>query len=320
MMYFHSGLDIMLPNGTPMYAIESGYVKYIHYDLTGYAFIIIGDTPGTEPGNAWSYGHVNNFHHQEGDYVQRGEQIAEIFFKGLEHIHLGKIYSETGLWDSNSGYYHINPYPYFIYQDTEPPTIQAPLFYFKNNSDTFFAPDAPTVVYGAVDIVAGIRDGGEYAHYKSGLYGDRLCVAQLEYEIYSDRTGASYRKSFDFRKLIIKNLSSYNSSQVSTIFKAPWLLEDIAVTQDGSLTGDKFYSFYILTNCPIEGFEDAWRVNPDYSQLSWDTLALDGNGNRLFPNGLYRITVKAIDFAGNSSTVSDEVMVLNRKKKSKGRR
>ncbi len=47
-VYFHDGLDDVLPNGTKIYAVDSGYVKSIDNRIEYYKTIIIGNTPGSD--------------------------------------------------------------------------------------------------------------------------------------------------------------------------------------------------------------------------------------------------------------------------------
>ena len=309
-VYFHDALDIVLNNGTHIYAIEAGYVNYIKHNDAGFAAIVIGDAPGTQPGYGWSYAHVNNFQFAVGDYVKQGDHIANVFFKGIEHIHLSRVYSESGVWDSYSDLMNVYPDAYFIYTDTIPPIIKTPFFYFENQTDTIITPGEPTEVKGQVDIVVGIRDGGEHAHSKSNNYGDRLSVARIEYEITGSPAGTIYRKSHDFTKLEIGGWKDNTKERVYTIFKPNWLFHGVTNIADG-VNGDKVYSFYNISNCPPEGITEPGPVDISHGSLTWDTLEKDNDGNLYFPDGVYTITVTAYDFSGNSSFASDTVIVRN---------
>ena len=85
-LYFHDGLDIVLDNGTKIYSIVSGYVRYIHDGGEYYSSVIIEDEE--KPLFAWIYSHVYNFQIDTGEYVPQGNYIADINFQGLPHIHL----------------------------------------------------------------------------------------------------------------------------------------------------------------------------------------------------------------------------------------
>jgi hypothetical protein len=89
--YFHGGLDIVLDNGTPIYAMKDGWVKFLDY-LSG--TIAITDMPGDEPSYGWEYTHLGNFQVEVGDFVTAGTFIGEVDFpQGLAHIHLTKDFS-----------------------------------------------------------------------------------------------------------------------------------------------------------------------------------------------------------------------------------
>jgi hypothetical protein len=314
LVYFHDGLDIVLDNGTKIYAVESGYVKDIYNETSGYGYIVIGESEGDQPGNAWMYVHVTNFQFLVGDHVDQGDYIADIYFEGLEHMHFGKIFVEDNRWDDYYNWNCVHPDRYFIYKDMHPPIIKVPFYYFKNNSNRLFNNDTtgklPTL-QGDVDIVVGMRDPGEFAHSKENGFGDRLCVARIEYEIASETTLPVYKKSFDFTKMILNNGDAMGEERVFTVFKHYKLFNN----QIGYDFWNKTFSYYIITNAP-ETAETGELQKIDIAQgnLAWNTAELDESGNPRFPNGLYIITVIAYDALGNSSSASDIVLVGNKKK------
>lgn len=314
LVYFHDGLDIVLDNGTKLYAVESGHVKDIYYDTSGYGYIVIGDSEGDQPGNAWMYVHVTNFQFLVGDHVNQGDYIADIYFEGLDHVHFGKIFVEDGRWDDYYNWNSVHPDRYFIYEDTQPPVIKVPFYYFRNNSDRFFrngAAGKPPVVRGDVDIVVGMRDPGEFAHDKESGFGDRLCVARIEYEISGETTLPVYKKSFDFTKMILNNGGELGKERVFTLFKHYKLFHQ-QIDYD---FWDKTFSYYIITNAPeTAATDELQKIDIAYQNLSWNTAELDESGNPRFPDGLYIITVIAYDAVGNSSSASDAVLVGNKKK------
>ncbi len=310
LVYFHDGLDIMLDNGTRLYAVESGYVKEINYNFSGYGHIIIGETEGDQPGYGWMYAHVLNFQFKLGDHVNQGDYIADVYYEDGDHVHFGRLFVEEGRWDDYRNWNVIHPDKYFIYQDTQPPVIKTPFYYFRNNSDRLFENDTngtPTVVRRDVDIVVGIRDPGEFAHSKEDGFGDRLCVSRIEYEIAGETTPPVYKKSFDFTKMIIDNWGEGSKERVFTVFKHYILF--------GPAVSDKAFSYYIITNTPgTEETDESSKIDIAHGRLAWNTAERDEFGNFRFPDGLYVITVIAYDFMGNSSSASDTVMVENKKK------
>ena len=239
-----------------------------------------------------------------GDYVNKGEFIARVYFQGLAHVHLSRIFVEYDEWSNYHNWMYRHPDRYFIYEDTQPPVIKEPLYYFHNNSDSLFQGGTPTYVSGKVDIVAGMRDQGEFAHSKESGFGDRLCVAKIEYEITPESGTSVLKKSFDFTKIITKENPLTRKERVLTVFK------HYLIFHPGGLTsGNKTYCYYIITN--TDGTGDFGLIDPSAADFSWDTTETGNQGDPIFPNGMYTITITAYDFKGNSTSVSDVVMVEN---------
>ncbi|MCY4172280.1 MAG: M23 family metallopeptidase [Bacteroidetes bacterium] len=85
----HSGVDISVPNNSPVYATGAGFVELIDYDF-GYGNYIIIDHP--DAGYKTLYGHLNSAisNLKVGDEVLRGQQIALSGNTGLStapHVH-----------------------------------------------------------------------------------------------------------------------------------------------------------------------------------------------------------------------------------------
>ena len=85
----HSGVDISVPNDSPVYATGGGTVELIDYDA-GYGNYIVIDHPAA--GYKTLYGHLNSvsLHLKVGDDVVRGQQIALSGNTGLStapHVH-----------------------------------------------------------------------------------------------------------------------------------------------------------------------------------------------------------------------------------------
>lgn len=84
----HTGLDMAVPKGTPIYAAESGRVITARY-MSGYGNCVIID----HGGGLWTvYGHIMNggILVKEGQEVKRGEKIAQVGSTGDStgnHLH-----------------------------------------------------------------------------------------------------------------------------------------------------------------------------------------------------------------------------------------
>ncbi len=302
--YFHDGLDIVLPNGTPIFAISKGIVRAIIGNAPYYKSLVVEDLD--HPGMAWSYTHVYNFNVHVGEVVSQGKFLARVNFKGIDHIHLSRSRLRKG---GNWNFYEdiINTYPddFFDLKDNIPPIIKKPFHYFKNNSDDMFSSSTgiPTV-NGEVDIVVSMRDVTNYSRgsiHNSVRIGDRFAVKHIEYSILRDGKIIGSFKSFDFSKIDF-NYAENKWKQVFTVYKLRTLLED------EPLPYDKYFTHYIITNAreDLSGI-----IDPSDGQLAWDTQAQDQNGQPLYPNGVYTIRVTAYDTNENATTVEDQVQVRN---------
>ena len=302
-LYFHDGLDIVAPNGTRIYAVESGYVKSTWGDGEVWGCITIGNTPGNEPGIGWEYAHVGNFQFKKGDFVNQGDHIAEIYFEGVEHIHFSRIHVRDGDWAYKENREYLHPDKYFKYNDTMPPIIKKPFIYFQNNSNVHFIEGNPVCIRGDVDIVAAMKDVSECVYANDNEYIKRWCVTKIEYEIGSENIPPVLKKSFDFTKAVFDNWKSMKDERVLNIFK----FHEIHVLKE--LNSDKDFAFYNITNIKESGGFDL--DNNSYKDCAWNTAELDANNNPVFPNGEYVITVRAFDFMGNFSTEKDTVIIDN---------
>jgi murein DD-endopeptidase MepM/ murein hydrolase activator NlpD len=84
---FHDGIDIAARSGTPVLAAHSGVVVHADNQLSGYGKLLIVKAPS---GMATVYAHNRRFNVRKGDYVKKGQQIAEVGSTGRSsgpHLH-----------------------------------------------------------------------------------------------------------------------------------------------------------------------------------------------------------------------------------------
>jgi murein DD-endopeptidase MepM/ murein hydrolase activator NlpD len=85
--HHHDGIDISAPRGTPVYAAASGRVIHADASLSGYGKMVIlkhGDRYSTV------YAHNDRLFVEVGQFVERGERIAEVGKTGRAsspHLH-----------------------------------------------------------------------------------------------------------------------------------------------------------------------------------------------------------------------------------------
>lgn len=301
--YFHGGLDIVLDNGTPIYAMKDGWVR-----STASTTVTIADVEDAKAAFGWEYTHLGDIHVHVGQRVQRGTMIGRVDFRGLPHLHLTKVYSRGPHWGNWT--YVLYPNAHFTYPDTQPPVISTPFYFFKNESDVKIAPkqSGEIVLSGKVDIVVGMREAGEYAHSRDGGFGDRLGVTRIEYEInpVDSEKSNKVRKSFDFTKLRFMkgyDAAKFNTDLTRRVYKHWKLIEH------ERLNGNANLSYYVVTNSPPDKAPETLPAS--LANNSWDTEQVDANGVLQYPNGTYEITVRAFDFPGHHAEKSVLVEVHN---------
>ncbi|MDF1697609.1 MAG: peptidoglycan DD-metalloendopeptidase family protein [Saprospiraceae bacterium] len=303
--YFHDGLDFVLPNSTPIFALKSGTVRANIGGNQYYRTLVVEDED--QPGYAWSYTHVNDFGVKLGEEVTQGQFLARVKFSGLEHIHLNRTrLRDGGSWDKFEDLVNIYPDDYFTFIDDTPPIIKKPFYFFKNHTDSLLMnEEGMDTIHGQVDLVVSMRDGGAYASdyiANSGYWGDRLAIKSVGYRILKDSVEVANKPSFDFTKLEFR-FHNEKWRETMTVFKHADLLDIDA----GS--NNMFHSHYILTHAR-DNLTGA--IHPDDSSLSWNTLEMNNDGSKRFPNGRYTIEVTAYDSNNNKTVETDDVYILNK--------
>lgn len=308
--YLHGALDVVLPNGTPIFAIYPGTVVAEIGSTEFYRTLIVEDEG--RPGEGWGYTHVNFFKVQVGDRVQQGTPLASVHFQGVEHIHLSRMRRVPGgQWTDWESLEAVYPDSFFVYTDGEAPVFDARLRYARNGSTAFFVPegDDPVVVFGEVDIVAGIRDGGEYAQSKQPLageaqYGNRNAVMRVEYDIRGNGVEVS-ATALDLREGAISLGQALTRPQALLLYH---VAEQVRPDAPLAANNNRRFSYYVLTN-QVPG--QPFSLNPQLSANAWKTNEVLPTGQRRFPNGDYVVTVRAYDNRGNLSVHSETVRVQN---------
>ncbi len=315
-LYLHDGLDVALPNGTPIYAVESGTVRANVGGNEFYRSLVVEDDD--EPGYAWGYTHVYNFRVQPGQKVHRGTLLAFVNFQGLEHIHLDRLRLRPGgSWETWGDMDHLQPDTFFVYRDVEPPAFEGRLRYVRNETDSAFlaaGADGIVTVSGDVDVVAGLRDPGEWARSKvpfggQDTYGDRNAPNRVEYEVAAPGGAVLLRATtFDLSRLVLPREPQNGGRvmQVLTLYK-----HYESVRPEGPPVGNynRKFNFYVVTN--TAGSARAGGLDPADRDHAWRTAERGADGRPRFPNGDYVVTVRAYDFKGNVASQSETVRVRN---------
>ena len=99
----HTGTDMMAATGTPLVAIENGYIWYMSWHYAGgNGLYIQGDS-----GDRWYYAHLDGYAPgiSTGVSVSAGQVVGYVGSTGnasVPHLHIGYL---------PGGAYYANPYP-----------------------------------------------------------------------------------------------------------------------------------------------------------------------------------------------------------------
>lgn len=293
--YIHIALDFMQPAGTPVRAVDSGYVAEIYSEPSHkYDRITVTTQKGGDRG--WSYSHLDSrtFKFREGDFVRREQvlgNVTEFSLNGSRGDHLHLCYVSFNVDSSNRKSQHslLDPLCCFDWKDDQPPVL-APLMFVKEGSTEQFRPDSSGIVTvnGNVDILATISD---VAYLGQGaVYGVPVVMLSI-----SDGTHTAQRLVLDHRGDVI------DWKQVKPLY---------LTLEEGrklfNIKGAGFWQTLRVTKTDGDGL-----ITPKDANECWHTAARDAGGRPTWPDGIYNVNVYAWDIAGNRGVVGAKVQVKN---------
>lgn len=284
--YMHPGIDILAPAGTPVYAVESGYVKAVLTTSADLHWrVAIGDSAGAAECDGWLYAHLDEYNIlvNEGEYVEAGQLIGYLVewpVADFHHLHFVKI-RHTGItWDSDWQFVgnpldELDPVT-----DSDAPVIEnaygtQKFAFSRNQSGAYFALGED--LSGDVDIICKTWD---YINH----YSWQLAPHQIEFKIEGD-SSLPWQNSICFTGPLDWD------NHVDIVYR-----DDAVCDTRGDYDFRDFY-FY-LTN--TDGDSVIETSDADYA---WNT------GN--FHNGEYNVYVRVSDRAGNQTVDSQTVTVAN---------
>jgi len=298
-IYIHCGLDFILPAGTPVMAVDSGYVAAIYTNypdwMTHYFFIVTPERGGNE---GWCYTHLDprTFTFGEGDFVRQGERLGTLVDfsvgnqPGVSHLHLH--YVRFGRDASRKVNVHslLDPLYFFDWKDTEAPVFQSLRFVTEDMTEQFPADSASVVtVSGRVDVLAAVTDSAYPGHM--GNLGVPVVMLSI-----SDG-------KHTMQKLVLDHRGDVGDERQ---VKPLYLSYD---QKKAFLDPDSFPRYQMLRVTKTDG--DGRIASRDVSEC-WNTTARDLRGRPLWPNRQYSVNVYAWDIAGNRAVVGAVVQVRNR--------
>lgn len=122
----HNGHDYVAPWGTPLYAVDEGYVSDVKDSPEGYGKHVRTKSSKFKDGKIaeWTYGHLSKIGVSKGQYVKVGDYIGDMGNTGFvvssqnangfwkynpylgTHLHLGvRYYNAKGVLDYDNGYF-----------------------------------------------------------------------------------------------------------------------------------------------------------------------------------------------------------------------
>jgi len=290
--FMHTGVDILVPENTPVYALKSGWVRSIS-TISGdmHWRVAIENTDGF-PYRSYVYAHLEQSSMTDeaglsvGDYIEEGQFLGRIVhytWSGdttivFDHIHLSIV--DAYDWsDPFSWQYLGNPLDSIdnIY-DPDPPAFEEALprrvFAFcQNQTADYYAPGE--TMCGEVDIICRVHDYMNHYDWPIPPY-------RMEYLI-DGPTATDWIHGICFST----PLGPYNGpTQMATNV----IYQKDSVCQSLGDFIDHVY-YFNLTNNNGDSLIEAGDA--DYA---WNTAE--------FLNGEYTVYVRASDRAGNSTIVS----------------
>lgn len=295
-MYLHNAIDIAAVKGTPVYAVESGYVKafFTIFDSDTHWRVAIADSANEAECDGWLYAHVekNTVAVYPGQYVEAGDSIGIIVGgwplpETVEHLHLAKIRfaGDEDAW-TNGFYDYVftgNPLD-FLDSTTD---IDYPFFDNAVGSQKFsFHDDIADTLHHEGEPVSGYVDilcrAVDYCYN----YSFKTVPFMLEYKIEGD-SSIPWTTSFIFNEAV----GSYNNGWMATY-------RSIVYYGYYSTGYETPQLYFYMTNSDGDGIVEVSDTN-----YCWETP--------YFHNGEYVVYGRATDYAGNSTVDSMVVTVAN---------
>jgi len=299
--YFHHGIDIMEPGGTPVYASAGGLVtnmgRYRSSPL--YYEVAITDSDGF----LWEYHHVDE---------TTVPQAVKDAYSNKTPIAAGTLIGKNVKWPTKS---HYGPYFHHIHLNVKDPDKR----YLNGLNLLLKLKDTtPPEAHG----IYVIPQGGEVALNRTGqqkvtISGDVDIVIKADdrilpdpyhlgiYEMWFEVIEVSAAEAHNVRDTLYWRFDHLPgggniNAHVWDAYQNRIQHDSQTYTTQGNYNARSFY--YVLTN------SNGTALN---SADHWATGARDGHGMRLYPDGLYRIRVTLRDVAGNQTVKTLDVQVKN---------
>jgi murein DD-endopeptidase MepM/ murein hydrolase activator NlpD len=134
---YHQGIDISVPDETPVYPVRSGDVRIVTHE-----WVEVDSGNGV----AFQYWHITPLVHV-GDHVTEDETVLGHTFHGFEHVHLTQLRDGRAVNPLAPG--NIGPY-----EDTTSPTVGAISFRASDTGPQLM----PEYLQGRIEMIAAAYD------------------------------------------------------------------------------------------------------------------------------------------------------------------
>jgi len=296
--YLHQGLDIIVPDNEPTYAVEPGIVKCmltISGDLHWRIATSIEQTNDYSKG--WLYAHLvpTTIQFDVGDTVEQFDYLGDIvhWSEDWGHIHFVEIEDNGWVWQYDDNEWGITYNPLLSLRpntDLIPPIIDnvfsnSKFGFCLNETSTYMDPDS---LYGDIDIIMKVIDYIGDSPWQLPAYETYYWVKKLPGGeiVFPKKLGHILNHSYDFYS------SNSYTPYATVIYKRDhFLLPPYWM--------DKQRNYYhVLTNSDGDSIINLWEQVFAFSTTD-------------FNDGDYRIFVEAKDQYGNSTIDSMDVKFKN---------
>ncbi len=291
--YMHTGIDIMAPPETPVYAIKGGFVKAI-LTTSGDTHwrVVIGDSAGSAECDAWMYAHVDYLSIvltaglDIGDWVDEGQYIGNVVlwtYNDFNHLHFSKIRFAGDSWNNWQDWEFVgNPLDELV--DIDDP--DAPVFENAYGDQKFaFADNLTGAYYQAGENLTGDVDIICRAYDYINDYQHKVTPHGIEYRIDDD----AWKTGYCFTGWIGDYADFYSTTGV--IYR-----DDGVCNSQGDYDVRDYY--FTVTNSDGDSV-----IETSDAAYSWKTAD--------YNNGAHTVYMRAWDRAGNETVDSMSIAVEN---------
>lgn len=293
----HPGIDILVPHGTPVYAIKSGFVKYLDMLIPGSDLqwcLVIGDSSGTQECNAWAYVHMerSTIACEVGDTIMQGQFLGNIIAWPLpdwHHLHFSELrgQGDSAAWsDKNQWRFMTNALDVLdpitdLYTPVLENAYGSDIFAFAaNNTDIYFP--SGEALDGDVDIICKAYDHVNHDYIKAAPY-------KIEYQITGD-SSTPWINSVCFTGEVLSQTLKWVTDIIYQ--------DDATCNTRGDYIVNEFEYYFNVTNTDGDS-----TLETSDKDGCWETA--------YFHNGQYTVNVRAYDAYGNMAMESMQVTVEN---------